>query len=412
MGLVLTMLLLHSRFGHKTTPFDTIPWQINGHQKGRKPMQASIFKRTPTSKWTGRYTDEHGKVRDEALCTDKSVALNMLANLVKRSERGRAGLADSYSDHAQEPLQTHLDAYQTHLIEKGNTDRHVNLEIARINRVVVGCGFRRLPDIRPAMVTAFLQKQDFSPTTSNHHLRAAKSFLGWCVDHGRLLSNPLAPCKPMRTAHDLRHKRRCLSPIDFAKLLATTLASPRTIKGKGWKLTGEDRHLLYLVAAYTGLRAKELSSLTVNSFDFSENEFTLPATDTKNRTEAILPVQDDISKELQRYIQDNEITYKLWAGRWFEIAAKIIRRDLEDANIPYTDNNGKVFDFHSLRVHFITSLARNNVPLVKAQKLARHSTPVLTANFYTHLETTDLRESVNMLPSMLPSPSLPIASAG
>ena len=46
----------------------------------------------------------------------------------------------------------------------------------------------------------------------------------------------------------------------------------------------------------------------------------------------------------------------------------------------------------------MTMLAMAGVALVKAQKLARHSTPNLTANTYTRLQVADLRLEIEKLP--------------
>ena len=63
----------------------------------------------------------------------------------------------------------------------------------------------------------------------------------------------------------------------------------------------------------------------------------------------------------------------------------------------YEDSDGRFLDFHALRVTYGTSLARAGVRLQTAQRLLRHSTPVLTANVYTRLELHDLRGAVERL---------------
>ena len=67
----------------------------------------------------------------------------------------------------------------------------------------------------------------------------------------------------------------------------------------------------------------------------------------------------------------------IWSGTWAKIrhGAEMMRHDLQAAGLPFEDERGDVFDFHSLRGQFITQLGRNGVPLVEAQKLARHSDP-------------------------------------
>ena len=78
----------------------------------------------------------------------------------------------------------------------------------------------------------------------------------------------------------------------------------------------------------------------------------------------------------------------------------MLRTDLDAAGIPYRDGSGKVFDFHALRSRYITDLGRSGVPLVEAQRLARHSDPRLTANHYTHLGIHDLSAAVERLPAL------------
>jgi len=74
-----------------------------------------------------------------------------------------------------------------------------------------------------------------------------------------------------------------------------------------------------------------------------------------------------------------------------------MQRDMLEANLPYCDDSGRYYDFHSLRVQVGTSLARADVSLKKAQELMRHSTPLLTAKIYSKLQTTDLSEALNQI---------------
>jgi site-specific recombinase XerD len=82
----------------------------------------------------------------------------------------------------------------------------------------------------------------------------------------------------------------------------------------------------------------------------------------------------------------------------------MIRQDLKAAGIAIEKNEKRV-DFHALRVTMISHLAINGVPIQLAQKLARHSTPVLTANVYTHLDISDLQQAVEKLPAMTGTPA-------
>ena len=75
--------------------------------------------------------------------------------------------------------------------------------------------------------------------------------------------------------------------------------------------------------------------------------------------------------------------------------ARVFRRTLKTAGIARVDERGFCLDLHSLRHTYGTRLSRWEVGLTQAQKLMGHSTPVLTAKTYTHLEVEDLRATMD-----------------
>ncbi|MCH8807381.1 MAG: tyrosine-type recombinase/integrase [Planctomycetes bacterium] len=70
---------------------------------------------------------------------------------------------------------------------------------------------------------------------------------------------------------------------------------------------------------------------------------------------------------------------------------------MKSASIPAETPDGRV-DFHSLRVTFVTGLARGGVHPRKAMQLARHSSIELTMRVYTKLQTTELASCLDVLP--------------
>ena len=71
-------------------------------------------------------------------------------------------------------------------------------------------------------------------------------------------------------------------------------------------------------------------------------------------------------------------------GLWRrEVARGKARREAHDGDpLRYRDAAGRRADFHAMRHTYITRLSVADVPLTVAQRLARHSTPTLTANTY------------------------------
>lgn len=76
----------------------------------------------------------------------------------------------------------------------------------------------------------------------------------------------------------------------------------------------------------------------------------------------------------------------------------MLRDDLARAGIEVETAAG-VVDFHSLRVTFITNLARGGVH----PKVARHSTIELTMQTYTKLDASEQRAGIDALPMIAPA---------
>ncbi len=79
----------------------------------------------------------------------------------------------------------------------------------------------------------------FSPKTLNDHLDAIRALLNWMMDKECIVANPITKLKKV----DIRGKqarRRAFSDNEFKRLL---------------EIANENRRLIYLCAAYTGLPA-------------------------------------------------------------------------------------------------------------------------------------------------------------
>ena len=78
----------------------------------------------------------------------------------------------------------------------------------------------------------------------------------------------------------------------------------------------------------------------------------------------------------------------------------------------YSDRQGHVADFHSLRVLFISRVVAGGASVKEAQTLARHSTPLLTMNTYSRATLLDVAGAVAGLGDLLTKqPTRPEAEA-
>ena len=403
------------------------------------------------------------------LCQNKRASKEMLRKLIESLERKAAGLVD-YVAMTQQPIGELVDRYRDHLLAKGSTDQYVGLTINRIETVFAECFFQRLVDLKAEKAAVWLYKQrqetvsehfntrgvassykeigkafgvaertvmywrkqgapitprgktnlaevsdwlnernsrSMGASTSNHYVTALRGFGSWLVKVAKVLdANPFELLSKVDARSDIRKSRRVLTHTDFATLVHAAATNPWSFRG----LTGKDRAMIYVVAAYTGLRIGEIASLTPESFELEAEPPVVNVTSayTKNKEVARIPLRSDLVTQLRLYLESIEDGKLIWLGSWSNGGAKMIRGDLQLAGIPYTDVRGNDYDFHALRHQFITDLFRTGVSLRITQELARHSKPELTANIYTHLSVKDTHKEVEKLEAVpLPTQSSP-----
>jgi integrase len=265
---------------------------------------------------------------------------------------------------------------------------------------------------------ADLRNTGRSIATSNHYQRAIKMFTRWLVRDRRTPEDRLAHVSRMNADADRRRVRRPLLPEEFPWLLEAAETGP-TIQC----ISGVDRAILYIIAAYTGFRRGEIGSVTVRSFDFESEipTLTVQAGYSKRRSTDVLPLRKDFAQRIQAWLADRpglspqDPLFCLGHRR----TARMIARDLEAARakwigearthqerkrreensfLKYVDDDGRFADFHALRKTFITNLSLAGVQPKAAQTLARHSDINLTMNTYTMLRVLDQAAAVESLP--------------
>jgi site-specific recombinase XerD len=372
-------------------------------------------------KWWGRYRDENGCERRVPLAADKTAAQAKLSELVKKAERRAAGLEDPFEEHRRTPLTEHLTDFRRFLEGKGNTDKHARQTCNRVQAILDGCRFVRLGDVSPSAVVEWLKNERAAERmgiqSSNYYLGCIKSFLVWMVKDSRTDRNPLAHMSGMNAKVDVRRERRCLPPDEFALFFeAARKGKPKR------KLGGEDRAMLYLLAANSGFRCSELASLMPESFDLAGDSpsVTVDAAYSKRRRKDTQPLPREAALVLAQWLEGKPAQHRLWPGRWVNHAAKMVKADLAAARaawirkaatfeerqereasmvLTFRDEADQVFDFHALRHQYVSNLAAAGVHPKIAQTLARHSTITLTLDRYTHVGLYDLSASVNSLPA-------------
>lgn len=260
-----------------------------------------------------------------------------------------------------------------------------NIETA-IKKILIGCDIKVWSDIDGNSVKTFLSKgrgdNGYGQGMYNNCLRAFKGFCSWLITEGRVTGNdPMAGHKLIKQ-DTFRKKRRALTPTEQRRLLEVTEAQP-----KRFCATGYVRALAYRLSLETGLRAKEVDSLKVLSFNFEAEPPTVrvESSDCKGKKTDDLILIKETARKIQEHFEGKSPTDKAFTLTVTDNFAKMIRADLKACNIAYRDEAGRDVDYHSLRHSFITNLALAGVHPSVAQKLARHSSILLTMKYYTHV---------------------------
>lgn len=302
------------------------------------------------------------------------------------------------SKHADKLLTCHVKDFTDSIRAASATDKHANQTQRTITKIFKKCCFETIADIDAHAVYKHLANMrsagGIGQRTFNAYLGVTKQFLKWMIAENRTDTNPLSHLKSIPQT-EKRRKRRALT-LDEQRLLIKTTTSGRKQRGPNG-LTGYERALIYRTALQTGLRANELRSLTVSCFDFNDRSIALTGAYTKNKKLAVLTMPKALADDIRAYIAN-----KLPNTQVFKVptmSAKMIKRDHAVAGIEYETDQGTA-DFHSLRHSFITNLARAGVHPSDAMVLARHSTIILTMDYYTHTERKSLQGIIDAQPDL------------
>jgi integrase len=299
-------------------------------------------------------------------------------------------------------LSENINDYRESLTAREKSQQYIKATINAVRRFAVGCSFNYWMDITAGKVESYLKRlrekeNGISYRRSNAYLMAIKMFTYWMIEAGRASESPIRHLKALDVELDRRRNRRALSLDEIRRLLETTTTQPER-----FGMSGAERSLLYKLAIETGLRANELRTLKVSSFNFENRTVTVEAKNSKRRRKDKLPLRKDMASELQVYFAN-----KLSGVQAFRVpyrTADMLKIDLEAAGIPYVDESGRYADFHSLRHATGTLLAASGVQPKVAQTIMRHSTIDLTMNVYAHPQAEQKAQAVESIPDLsLPS---------
>ncbi len=383
--------------------------------------------KTKSKKWWGKYRDAFGTIRRVPLAADKLAAETMLNERVRRVDREKAGLIDPTDEQRKRPLAQHLAEFKKYLKNKGVTPKQILECSTQTQKIVDSRKWKMIGDINASGALEFLaqlRRDKKSAQTYNHYLTSIKQFTRWLVRDRRTLLDPLAHLAKLNVCVDRHHDRRALLPGEFALLVKATESGPSIET-----ISGPDRAMLYILAAWTGFRKGELGSLTQRSFSLDGDPPTavIAAGFSKHRRRDTQVLHPALVTRLKAWLVTKPrlgmdgllFPISLRAGGVDRKTEKMMRVDLETARnawieaaetpeeqkartdsdfLKYQDSNGLFADFHANRHLFITNLERAGLSPKMAQTLARHSDVRLTLNTYTHIGLHDQTAAIASLP--------------
>jgi integrase len=420
---------------------------------------ASLFKRRNSRFWLAAWTDPATGERAErsTRTTEKRLAEKLARAWEDRAIEVANGLVDTRAEslaaHEARPLDRHLDDFLVFLNDKGTEWKQIDLLQSRITKVLEHIGAERLSDVTASAVLSAISEfrrpdvltpRGLSAQTATHYVRAMKEFSRWLFRHKRIADDPLVCLTTFNAEADRRRVRRDLSPEELARLITAAESAPVVTVIKPVRKDGErietqvrmrlpDRAWAYRIAAATGFRASEISTLTPESFDLEADPptATVEAGYSKRRRRDVQPLPRSLIAPLRAWLAHKAAgaaVCPLPTGK----AALVLAADLAAARatwlgearspkeraerersdfLRYTDSAGHTADFHSLRGHYISRVVESGANLKEAMELARHSDPKLTMRTYARVRLHDLSAVVDRAAAGSPASPRPARSA-
>lgn len=299
----------------------------------------------------------------------------------ERADAIRSGVlnvaAEEAAKESQRPVTEQRDEYVAYLETKNRSAAHVRWVKAYLRRLLDESGAVNLLDLNAIRVMRWLEQFD-GARSRNAAAGVVRAWLSWCVDTGRLPTNPL-PRRLMAKANESADRRiikRALTPEELESLLSCS----RIPAG---------RRLAYRILSRTGLRWTELRRLRWSDIDLEGGWILFGAAKAKAKRDAQMPMTSDLVEALACAKRTSErVCLAPRKETW--------RKDLEAAGIT-AEINGRVACRSCLRLTYGTHLALAGVDLRTTQRLMRHTDPKLTANVYTDPVLLDLRAAAERL---------------
>lgn len=329
----------------------------------------------------------------------------------------------------------------------------------RLKMIGRECGITSVFDIEAKAIAGWFAQIAEPETEGGKSKRSAKTrlliwkyghgFMAWLVMRGDIPDNPIddAP-RPRNMKRDVRRKRRAFDIPELSNLFFVARLRPLAEYGKMrligsrnkavWdanpltvdnieeyaehcreclarnpkelrrkEIDGRKWELIYKTLLLTGLRWGELRSLEVRDVLIGDNaRIELSADLSKNGTDAVIPVNDELKAELSSWIDERKLSGQDKLFIMPDNGMKRFNYDARVAGIAVKDERGRGIDIHSLRRTFGTMLVRANVNVKVTQTAMRHADSRMTLDIYASCEASEVANALELLPSFVAKPNV------
>ena len=267
-----------------------------------------------------------------------------------------------------------------------------------LDRVNEEFGTRIVSDIKPADLENYQarrKRQGKSDQTIDQEIGAAKTMINKAFDNDLVGGETLKAFKRVRKMlkRNSNARKKILSPSQFNQLMEYLPLHTKWILATGF---------------YTGMRSREVLSLTWDKVSLKDRTIQLEAKDTKNREARLIPICDGLNEVLKGIpgaIHDDHVfLYRGNAGKKPGRPVKNIRKSLanscEKAGIPYGRFMRDGFVFHDLRHTFNTYMRKAGVQESVIMDITGHSTREMFDRYNT-IDADDKKEAINRFEGFL-----------
>lgn len=304
-------------------------------------------------------------------CSNKSEALRFIKTLPQ-----------------EKPETTFKIPFLSEYIEtyKAQRSSDIRSRTLAINSYAIGfvisiIGDRKLDSYSVSDIESFKQgllNKGYSPVTVNMNVRAAKAVFSQAVKQEVIQKSPFSRVSQLKIIHKKVH---FLSKIELESLCSFS----------GSPIISD----LFTVTYLTGMRLSEAVNLRWNNVDLTKRQIVISNDQifqTKTGKSRMIPMHEAVynilnNKKQRDFVFDKDCGYKFNESYITHKFKKCVTK--AKLNPEYT--------FHSLRHSAASALVNSGVSIFEVQKILGHSSPVLTANTYSHLLPSTLINSINRI---------------